>query len=66
MGSRLIHVSNLDLGSSFLHSQLFGIKRTAHLEDLPDDRIAIIGVAFQVPGAEDLEEYWKLLCRGES
>jgi len=66
LGSRLTHVSAIDLQSSLLPSQLLGGNKTARLEDLPDDRIAVIGVACQVPGADDLEEYWKLLCRGES
>lgn len=66
LGSRLIHVSSLDVQSSLLPSRLLGGTKTVSLEDLPDDRIAVVGMACQVPGAEDLEEYWKLLCSGES
>ncbi|PVH93131.1 ketoacyl-synt-domain-containing protein [Periconia macrospinosa] len=30
------------------------------------DRVAVIGMACHVPGAEDIHEFWGLLCRAES
>ena len=49
------------------------VPATRHLSDLPrsvlamavpDDGIAVIGVAAKVPGARDVEEYWLNLVRG--
>ncbi|KAI5241808.1 polyketide synthase [Aureobasidium subglaciale] len=40
----------------------------AQHHQIPDkhDDIAIIGMSCKVSGAEDLEEFWELLCKGES
>ncbi|KUL90849.1 hypothetical protein ZTR_00908 [Talaromyces verruculosus] len=35
------------------------------LKDLPDDGIAVIGMATQVPGAEDIGEVWEVLTAGK-
>jgi acyl transferase domain-containing protein len=33
---------------------------------IKEDEVAVIGMACQVAGAQDLEEYWKILLEGES
>ena len=64
-GSHLIHVSKIDLRTSSWPAQLFGNSKAKDLKDLPDDRIAVIGMATQVPGAEDIGEVWKVLTAGK-
>jgi acyl transferase domain-containing protein/thioester reductase-like protein/SAM-dependent methyltransferase/acyl carrier protein len=66
LGSRLIHVSEIDLKTSPQPSQIFGNSKIKDLNDLPDDRIAVIGMAAQVPGAEDIQEFWNVLIAGKS
>lgn len=34
--------------------------------ELLDTDIAVVGMACKLPGADDLEEFWQLLCEGES
>ena len=66
LGSRLTQVSDVDLTRSSLpYSPLNGMQ-AGQLADLPDERIAVIGIACQTPGAEDLEEFWKILSAGRS
>ncbi|KAL4815105.1 hypothetical protein BDW67DRAFT_191767 [Aspergillus spinulosporus] len=36
------------------------------LAGIKEDGVAVIGMACQVAGAQDLEEYWKILLEGES
>lgn len=65
LGSHLIHVSKIDLRTFSRPAQLFGNSKAKDLKDLPDDRIAVIGMATQVPGAEDIGEVWKVLTAGK-
>ncbi|RAL11872.1 uncharacterized protein BO97DRAFT_470718 [Aspergillus homomorphus CBS 101889] len=60
LGSRVVHYADLNLDSR---------SRVTQLQSTPtiyDDDIAIVGMACRVAGADDLEEFWKLLCSGES
>ena len=66
LDSRLTIVSDIDLSTSPLPCQLFNGNRTNRLADLPDERIAVIGMACQIPGAEDLEDFQKILSSGKS
>ena len=66
LGSQLTQVSDIDLTTSSLPGHLLDENRANHLEDLPDERIAVIGMACQAPGAEDLEDFWKILRAGQS
>jgi 3-oxoacyl-(acyl-carrier-protein) synthase len=69
LGSQLVSISDIDLKSSPLPRALLGqgsgLADTT-ISDQPDDRIAVIGMSCQVPGAEDLEAYWKILAEGQS
>lgn len=59
LGSRLIHNSQIDLATSPI-PRLFGYG------DLPDDYVAVVGMSAHVPGAADLNEFWKVLASGQS
>ncbi|RDW63803.1 conidial yellow pigment biosynthesis polyketide synthase [Coleophoma cylindrospora] len=69
LGSQLISVSDMELSNSLIPRALLG-QNSAHesenVQDQPDDRIAVIGMSCQVAGADDLEEYWKILVGGQS
>ncbi|KNG91356.1 putative polyketide synthase [Aspergillus nomiae NRRL 13137] len=57
---RTVHFADLDLSP---------LSRTSPLHQTPrsyDSDIAVVGMACRVAGADDLEEFWKLLCSGES
>jgi 3-oxoacyl-(acyl-carrier-protein) synthase len=69
LGSQLVSISDIDLSSSPLERALLGQGSDpvdAPSEDQSDDRIAVMGMSCQVPGAEDLEAYWKILAEGHS
>ncbi|GKZ24706.1 type I Iterative Polyketide synthase (PKS) [Aspergillus brasiliensis] len=55
--NRIIHFSDLQLD---IYPRMISPERTY------DDDIAIIGTALRVAGADDLDEFWKLLCSGKS
>ncbi|KAE8153332.1 hypothetical protein BDV25DRAFT_136938 [Aspergillus avenaceus] len=57
---RVVHFADLDLDF---------ISRISPLRPTPriyDDDIAVVGMACRVAGADDLEEFWQLLCAGKS
>ena len=69
LGPQLVSISDINISTSPLPRALLGhslpLVETI-LENEPDDRIAVIGMSCQVPGANNLEEYWKILESGES
>ncbi|KAJ6094205.1 polyketide synthase [Penicillium canescens] len=66
LGARLVYVSDLDLSSASLPVTLVGANGNNPWGELPDDRIAVIGMSCHVPGGADLGEYWQMLCGGQS
>lgn len=73
--SRMVHLSDLDLGSTSFARLAAGLLGRAgegkshiptHLADLTDERIAVIGMSCHVPGGEDLQGFWDVLCSGQS
>ncbi|KAB8226753.1 hypothetical protein BDV33DRAFT_197741 [Aspergillus novoparasiticus] len=53
----------------FADLALHTVSRTSPLYQTPrsyDSDIAVVGMACRVAGADDLEEFWKLLCSGAS
>ncbi|KAF7591019.1 hypothetical protein BBP40_002037 [Aspergillus hancockii] len=60
LGGRVVHFADLDLDPLWRISPLHDTPRTY------DSDIAVIGMACRVAGADDLEEFWQLLCSGES
>lgn len=63
LGPRMIQVADLDLLSVNLLDAEPPLK---YREDMPDNAIAVVGMSCKLPGAADLEEFWKLLCAGKS
>ncbi|KAL5355203.1 hypothetical protein BJX96DRAFT_181164 [Aspergillus floccosus] len=66
LGSRLTYISEIDVSSSPLPRRLLGGTQSVDLADLPDERIAVIGMACQLPGAGDTEGFWQILKQGQS
>ncbi|KAJ5608144.1 type I iterative polyketide synthase [Penicillium hordei] len=66
LGPLLIHISDSDLSTSSLPSTILRPTSALPFDNLPDDQIAVIGMACHVPGAEDLDEYWRILTSGQS
>ncbi|PKY00457.1 polyketide synthase [Aspergillus campestris IBT 28561] len=60
MRSRVVHYTDLELD---LHSRLSPLHTTPPVYD---DDVAVVGMACRVAGADDLDEFWQLLCSGES
>ncbi|KAE8356273.1 hypothetical protein BDV28DRAFT_116516 [Aspergillus coremiiformis] len=57
---RVVHFADLDLKPGSRISPLHSTPRSY------DGDIAVVGMACRVAGADDLEEFWHLLCLGES
>lgn len=57
----------LKLGSQIVDAASSGPQQAQNLggRDLLDTDIAVTGMACKLPGADDLEEFWQLLCEGE-
>lgn len=67
IGSRLIHVADLKMATSRLSTSVLDPRyHMKHQNDLSIDGIAVVGMSCAVPGADNLEEFWKLLCDGKS
>lgn len=66
LGSRLIYTQELNLSSSIVPANLLGTTKVQPLSDLPDERIAVVGMACQLPGAGDLEGFREILKQGQS
>jgi acyl transferase domain-containing protein/nucleoside-diphosphate-sugar epimerase/SAM-dependent methyltransferase/acyl carrier protein len=60
LGGRVVHFADLNLNPLCRISPLHGTPRTY------DSDIAVVGMACRVAGADDLEEFWQLLCSGKS
>jgi acyl transferase domain-containing protein/thioester reductase-like protein/acyl carrier protein len=54
IGQRVLNMADVDSGKARLTPVA------------QDERIAVIGMSGRVPGANDLEEFWKLLCENQS
>lgn len=67
LSPQLIHMANLGEGNSGL--SVNSLKPQTSLKyrySYSENDIAVIGVSCKVAGADDLEEFWKLLCEGQS
>jgi hypothetical protein len=68
LGARLVHVADFDmatpprLSTGMLSPEASG----TYQKPLSDSEIAVVGMSCKVAGADDLEEFWKLLCKGKS
>ena len=67
LGSRYIQLIDLDLTRTELSISLLGFKGpSTYKRCLSKNGVAVIGMSCQLPGAADLEEFWKLLCTAKS
>jgi len=67
LGSRLVHLADLDMATPrFSASVLDPNAPLKHQKGLSDNDIAVVGMSCKVAGADNLEEFWKLLCDGKS
>lgn len=57
LGPRLINASKIETTAT---------ADTLHRDSLTRDGIAVIGMSCRFPGADDLDEFWQLLCAAES
>lgn len=60
LGNRVVHIDDVDSGKSQLNPM------ANPLGDVTKDYIAVIGMSCRVPGANDLEDFWTLLCENKS
>jgi 3-oxoacyl-(acyl-carrier-protein) synthase len=65
LGTRLQAGDSDFLTSGLPGEPLIMHRGDAHV-DLSDERIAVIGMACQLPGAENIEDYWNILCNAKS
>lgn len=63
LGPRLIQAADLDLMSANLLDPEGPLKCT---RNVADNAIAVVGMSCTLPGAADIDEFWKLLCDGKS
>lgn len=62
LGSKAMHFEDLD--GSALHASKNFVDQSDHSDR--DQEIAVVGMACTVAGADDLEEFWKILSDGRS
>ncbi|KAM0804922.1 polyketide synthase [Usnea florida] len=67
LGSRFIQLADLDQTRNALTTRLFETKDPERYERrLAENGVAVVGMSCQVPGAVDVDEFWKLLCSAKS
>ena len=67
LGPRLVHATDLDLAAPQLaDSALDPGAASVHQRHSSNNDIAVVSMSCQVAGANDLEEFWKILCEGKS
>ncbi|KAI0134365.1 polyketide synthase [Xylariales sp. AK1849] len=73
IGPRLVHASDLDQAAASLSPTDSALDPAANSTPWTasrgfeeDSDIAVVGMSCQVAGANDLNEFWKILCAGES
>ena len=67
LSSQLVLMANLEDAKSRLSVEALKLGTSLkYRQGYSDNDIAVIGVSCKVAGADDLEEFWKLLCEGQS
>ena len=67
LGPRLVHAADLDQAAPQLSDSALDPGAASIQERYCSDTdIAVVGMSCQVAGANDLEEFWKILCEGKS
>ncbi|KAL8784611.1 MAG: hypothetical protein Q9213_003866 [Squamulea squamosa] len=60
LGQQIVHVVDLDPAS------IWGMRAQRAQHPYLDNDIAVVGMSCKVAGAENLEDFWDLLCAGKS
>lgn len=67
LAPRLVHISDLDKATPKLSASGLDSEAPSKYYRLPSENdIAVIGMSCKVAGADDLQEFWKILCDGKS
>ncbi|AEO67399.1 polyketide synthase [Thermothielavioides terrestris NRRL 8126] len=67
LGQRFTHLADLNVAQSSLFVRLSGLDGPPEYRSrVLDNGVAVIGMACQLPGAADLDEFWSILCAGRS
>ena len=67
LGPKLLHAAELSGATSLLPTSVLDSELPLkYTRDFSDNAIAVVGMACKVPGANDVEEFWKILCDGRS
>jgi hypothetical protein len=66
LGSRVLHMADILNTSPNQFPKLLASGDQIYGRECSGNDIAVIGMACKVPGADDLEEFWKILCEGKS
>lgn len=67
LSPKLLHAAKLSGATPLLSTSVRGSKvHSQYARDLSDNAIAVVGMACKVPGANDIEGFWKILCDGRS
>lgn len=67
LSSQLVHMANLEEAKSRLSVEALKLGTSLkYRAGYSENDIAVIGLSCKVAGADDLEEFWKLLCEGQS
>ena len=66
---KLLHATELSGTTPLLSTSVLDSKTPSKYEykrDVSENAIAVVGMACKVPGANDVGEFWKILCDGKS
>ena len=67
LNPRLIHMNDIgEVNFRLLNNTLEPRATSNYPHEYSENDIAVVGVSCKVAGADDLEEFWKLLCDGRS
>ncbi|XDG01217.1 hypothetical protein ABKA04_000832 [Annulohypoxylon sp. FPYF3050] len=66
MGPRLIHFADLDKDAPQMAGVLDPEARSRNTQAVGDNDIAIVGMSIKVAGADDTNEFWEILSKGQS
>lgn len=67
LGPRVLQFADVDNAMPPLSSSMLNAKTSIRSQnEYLDNEIAVVGMSCKVAGADDLEEFWKILCDGKS
>ena len=67
LGPRVLHFADLDNAMPRMSASMLDQEAPLKFQkEFSDNEIAVVGMSCKVAGADDLEEFWKILCEGKS